>query len=195
MTREIRTFVGIPVEPTDSIRWILDELSHIGGVKLVAGDTMHITLKFLGDTLHDQVDHLSQLIKRATEGQQAIDIRLTGLDAFPNRERPSIVWAALTGAEPIITMANTLMDLLEPEGFAREERGFTPHLTLARVRAERRGSRMRIPEAVLELLREHQDTDFGTARLDKVVFYKSVLSDSGPTYTPLTTVSLDPPRS
>lgn len=193
MTQHIRTFIGIPVEPTEPLRRSLDELHTMGrGIKPVAAHSMHITLKFVGDTPQDRVARLSELIQQSIAANQpAIDVKLRGLDAFPNRQRPSILWAALVGAEQLVEIAESLNRLFEPEGFAREGRTYTPHLTMARVRAQRQGSRSVIPERVLDLLDEHRETDFGSIRVGEVVFYQSVLKDSGPIYTRLITVPLD----
>lgn len=168
------------------------EFAAIGrGVKTVERDTMHITLKFLGDTAQSRVERVAEIIAARTAHIAARSIPVRGLDAFPDRERPSIIWAALQDADVLTTLASDLDAALEPEGFACEGRSYTPHLTLGRVRAIKGPSRSRIPDGVMQLMSQHAETDFGTIRLGEVVLYESVLSDSGPTYTRLATSKLD----
>lgn len=191
MSSSIRTFIGIPVQPPAALSSVIDRIHDLGrGVKPVSSETMHITLKFLGDTPYSSVARLTDLIASVATKTKRLSVQLTGLSAFPDTARPSIIWAALQGAEEITSLAAELETALEPEGFAREGRTYTPHLTLARVRSLQGKSRSQIPPGVLELLDEHAETDFGSVTLDKVNFYESRLSDAGPTYTCLATVPL-----
>jgi 2'-5' RNA ligase len=191
MPDTIRTFIGVPVTVPSRLATVWQELATLGrGVKPVDSDSTHITLKFLGDTSPPQVDRIAAIIAEHANTVTARDTVVRGLNAFPNRQRPAIMWAALEGTADLVTLAGSLETALESEGFAREGRAYTPHLTLARVRAIKAGSRSQIPDGVMELMAQHADTDFGTVRIDKVVLYQSVLSDAGPEYSRLATVKL-----
>lgn len=191
MPDTIRTFIGVPVTFPSKLATVWQAFAALGrGVKSVDDGSTHITLKFLGDTSPQHVDQITAIIAEHATTVAPRDTVVRGLNAFPNRQRPAIIWAALEDTADLVTLAGSLETALEPEGFARERRAYTPHLTLARVRAIKAGSRAQIPDGVMELMAQHVDTDFGTVRIDEVVLYRSVLSDAGPTYSRLSTVKL-----
>ncbi len=180
----VRTFIGVPVAPTVELEAVLDELAKMGRtVKPVDAASMHITLKFLGDTPQTDVERLKEIVLEHAAAMPRLTLPLIGLDAFPNRDDPSVVWAAMSGTEPIRNLAEAIEAAVEPLGFARENRSYKPHLTLARVRAGRGG----IPQAGLTLLQEHATTTFGSVSLEEAVLYESKPGLGGPTYEPLAT--------
>lgn len=183
MPSTIRTFIGVPVAPPPALRRLCERVASFGrNVKAVDVDSMHITLKFLGDTPRDQVDEIAQLISASSAKMSTMSTSVHGLDAFPTRARPSILWATLARTDELKRLAADLEAKLAPLGFPAEDREYRPHLTIARVRAARKASRATIPEVILELLEEHATTDFGEVRFEEAVLYHSTLSDAGPTY-------------
>ncbi len=105
------------------------------------------------------------------------------MESFRTPERPNVVWAGLEGAQTLAALAADLETGLERHGFARENRPFVPHLTLARVKAKP-------PESLRDLLSRHAKTQFGTATIDRVELIRSELGPEGSRYTVLAAASL-----
>jgi 2'-5' RNA ligase len=184
MAKSVRAFIAVKVEAPRSLRAVISALGEMGGpVKAVDSDILHVTLKFLGDTDPRQLGDVGQAVQAAAAGRSAFQLRIAGLGAFPTPARPSVVWAGLEEAEPLVEIATDLETSLEALGFACESRPFHPHLTLARVRS-------RPPGELGALLRDQATRNFGSAKIDTVELMQSDLGPGGPRYTALARAKL-----
>jgi RNA 2',3'-cyclic 3'-phosphodiesterase len=184
MPELIRCFIAIKIPGFDPLRRVLKELAQMGrALKAVEPNNLHVTLKFLGDTDLNLIGEIGSLVEQAAESRQPCVVKVAGLGVFPHLARPSVVWAGLEGAETLAAIAADLESGLEEFGFARENRPFVPHLTLARVKA-------RPPESLRPLLSRHAKTEFGTATIDQVELIRSELGPEGPKYTVLASARL-----
>jgi 2'-5' RNA ligase len=136
---QIRAFIAI--ELPDAVKEDLSSLlkrlqpSKHPYVKWVAIDSIHLTLKFLGNIYPDQVPGLTESINSAARGVTAFQLKLGETGAFPNLQRPRVLWVSLTGDIKRVKLLQQNIDVaLSHFGFAREKRPFTPHLTLGRLK-------------------------------------------------------------
>ena len=148
-------------------------------VKWVKPELIHLTLKFLGEIEADAVEGIMGVVAQAAEGIGPFDVRVAGLGAFPPRGAPRVVWAGMEEDARLATLQQLLEAGLEPLGFPAENRPFTAHLTLGRVKDPRHAGALRT------LVEAEASADFGTQRVAEILLMQSVLSPSGPTYTPL----------
>ena len=170
MSDSIRAFVAVKVPVLPSLRCVLSPLAAMKWpVVAVSADEFHVTLKFLGDTSSDLLEAIQQQTAQAVAEQPPFVLRVEGVGAFPNAERPAVLWAGLKDAEPLVTLAARLEAAMEPLGFTRESRPFHPHLTLARIKG-------RPPRELFDLLRHHAETHFGTVEIQAVEVIRSDLS-------------------
>ncbi len=177
----LRTFFAIKIAPTPDLRRIHSRLGELGDrFQPVGLDNLHVTLKFLGDTLESQVPEICTVAKRIVDGLGATHVRLMGLGAFPNLRRPSVVWVGLDQAEHLCRLAADLDRALAPLGYALESRAFQPHLTLLRIKT-------RPPEQLFSLLSDEKESEFGLVPIDEVEYLQSEL---GARYTKLATFTL-----
>jgi RNA 2',3'-cyclic 3'-phosphodiesterase len=135
----IRSFIAIelPENVKETVALIIKRLrpAQHRYVKWVAPDGTHMTIKFLGNIYSSQIPQITDIMKTAAGKVPPLDLRLGGLGMFPNEQRPRVIWVALEGnTEPLATMQREIEQALAPLGFAPENRAFTPHLTLGRVR-------------------------------------------------------------
>lgn len=108
------------------------------------------------------------------------DLAIESLGAFPTASRPRVIWAGLgRGLEPLTDLAGRVEGALADVGFASEDRPFSPHVTLGRVREPRRDARL---EAAV-LAGAH--VPFGTVAVGRVSLMQSQLSPRGARYTEL----------
>ena len=155
--------------------------------KWVEEQNLHLTLQFLGDVDAQKTASLTGNMQNALDGFPAFCLRLGGLGFFPNARRARVFWAGITGdlaslqrLHEQVQKANLL------SGFPAEERDFSPHLTLARLRSNRGLS------ALLKAVEELGESaaDLGELSVTSVDLMKSELSRRGPTYTILAAVKL-----
>lgn len=181
-----RAFIAVDLPPMRSLEALLGELkAGSPGLKVVAPDHLHVTVKFLGDTEDALAPEILEAMREACRGVPAFDLRVEGVGAFPNLHRMSVLWVALEGAEPLAQIARALDAGLVDFGYPREKRPWTAHVTLARVRG---GGGLDRARAVLGSRAEER---FGEVRVDEVRLKKSVLGPQGPAYTTVGAVRLE----
>ena len=152
-------------------------------VRWVRPEGLHVTLKFLGSVAPPRLQQVYETLATAVAGQPALRVRLRGLGAFPNWRRPRVVWVGLHG-DGVVELARCIDAALVPLAFEREQRAFTPHLTLGRVNSLRGWAR------VEEVCKAHLDDDFGESDISVVTIYRSALQRGGAVYTALWTIPL-----
>ncbi len=135
---QIRSFIAI--ELTDELRRRLGQLEanlEAGGryrAKWVKPESIHLTLKFLGDVAADRIAGIGEAISEAARGIPPFSLEVAKLGAFPNLDRVQVVWVGIGGElDKLGRLQERLESNLEPLGFAPEKRVFRPHLTIARL--------------------------------------------------------------
>ena len=178
---KLRLFIAIeiPAEVRRRLAEIEKELmASDADVKWVPEGNFHATLKFLGYVDEDRVEQVSRAVESAAKDSSAFEAALSGVGAFPNPRRPSVVWVGITsGVEEMKALAAKVEDALEPLGFAREERPFSAHITLGRTRSPRNADKLR---EIIERLREE---NAGRFEVEGVALMKSDLRPTGPVYS------------
>jgi len=149
-------------------------------VSWVKRGNIHLTLKFLGDIGANQIESINSVLQGVAESHSSFDMNLTGIGVFPELRRPRVIWIGITrGAEQAIQLAEAVSNSLQPLGFQPEKRGFTPHLTLARIR-----NPVNL-QNVSSKFTQYDNLDIPTLKVDEIVFIRSQLHPQGSIYTPL----------
>lgn len=119
-------------------------------IRWTAADALHLTIAFLGEVPEDRLPELEQAGDDVASQAEPFTLRLRGLGAFPNLGRPRVVWVGI-GAQPALDALHArLTARLAPLGFPPEQRPFSAHLTVGRVRADAAPARLRGLEALAE---------------------------------------------
>jgi 2'-5' RNA ligase len=137
----------------------------------------HLTLKFLGNIEIHRVADLSAAAERATAQLTSFSIIIEGAGAFPPNGQPRVIWIGIKDPSGHLEeLQNHLEDECKVAGFAREERKFSPHLTLARIRN---------PKGARELALTHQKMGFEPVemKVTSLNVFRSELSPAGSKYT------------
>lgn len=105
----------------------------IPGARWVAAEQIHLTLAFLGEVEEATGERLTAELSRIHS--QAFKLRFAGTGCFPDRRRPRVLWVGLE-PEPLLTkLVNQVRSAVLACGIPQEERPFSPHITLARLKA------------------------------------------------------------
>ena len=189
----VRTFVAVLL-PDEIRRRLAQEVDalrrHASGVAWVATDNLHITVKFLGGVDETRLGEVAAALQRGAN-VPAFEVDIRGLGAFPTASRPRVLWAGAPGPPAFTQLAEGIDQALVALGFPPEGRGFTPHVTLGRVREPRRDV------ALTEALEAAAARPFGALRVERVSLMRSDLSPRGARYSELAAVPLpasEPPR-
>lgn len=181
-----RTRTFIAVDPGGEIRKsaaaLQQQLARTGaGVKWAAPEGMHVTLLFLGEVDDRELVDVCRAVKDVAKREPPFPLRVAGVGAFPTPRRPKVVWAGITdGADQLHRLYTVLEEKLLALGcYRKEERAYTPHLTLGRVKGEPDGA------ALAGELPKHRTWDGGQAVVDELLVMGSELMPDGPEYTVL----------
>lgn len=136
----IRAFVAIEL-PNEVKAQLAEEQKDLGagltGIKWVAPDGIHLTLKFLGNVADARLADIKSGLAQAVVGIEPFALRVEGRGAFPNSRRPEVVWLSVGGQTARLTeLFRNVENAMTELGWAPEPRAFSPHLTLGRVRRE-----------------------------------------------------------
>lgn len=141
-------------------------------------ENLHITLRFLGEVDDTRVAELGGVLDEAAAGVSRFDLGIRGLGAFPTLTRPRVIWVgAGEGADALRTLAGRVESALARVGVPPEDRPFSGHVTLGRIREPRRDP------ALAATLATQAGTHFGTLTVDRVCLMRSDLSPRGAHYT------------
>jgi len=172
------TAIDLPEDVRDRLERLLAPLrptAHLGWSPVY---NLHITIKFIGEWAVQDLDKLEKALHGART-RSPIPIHVQGLGWFPNPHHPRVFWAGVRGGPELSQLAQDTESALEPLAIAREEREFSPHLTLARIKQP-------VP---LQLLRQAvadlESVDFGAFQADRFCLYRSQPGPAGSIYTKL----------
>jgi len=182
MPEPIRSFIAFDInsESTlEKIATIQNLLTKTGAdLKLVEPKNIHITLRFLGNITPNTAEKIFEEMKKI----QFIpfNVKICGTGAFPNPRYPRVVWAGITeGADQLRSIFNQLEPRLQGLGFSPDPKGFSPHLTIARVKSGRNKTEL------ARFLNENASYEFGTVHADCLRLKRSDLTPKGPIYSTL----------
>jgi RNA 2',3'-cyclic 3'-phosphodiesterase len=155
----------------------LRQLAPSAGASWSRESNIHLTLKFLGNVLATQIDIVSAAGTRAVAGLQPFTLRIQGTGSFPQRGTPRVLWIGINdGSGKLQTLQARLEDECAAARFAREDRAFHPHLTLARLKQV---------EDAGALAAAHRALPFAaiTLPVEELCLFRSELSSKGSRYT------------
>ena len=187
----IRSFIAIdlPQDTREKLAAIQEQLKRSrAGVRWVKPGSIHLTLKFLGNILPEQVDEIAAAVGQLARDEPPLTLCAAGLGGFPSRRKPRVIWVGLQGeVERLVNIQAGLEKALEPLGFEREGRGFSPHLTIGRVKDRHR------LESLIEVMSTGEMPEFNSFDANEIILYKSDLRPTGAIYTKLHRMPLAAP--
>ncbi|MBL8154271.1 MAG: RNA 2',3'-cyclic phosphodiesterase [Anaerolineae bacterium] len=169
-----RLFVAIDLP--DPVKDDLTELCYgIRGVRWVKREQLHLTLRFIGDVEDDLLDTLSDALGQVRAAP--FSFQLQGVGQFPPRGAPRIIWTGVKAPPDLKRLHGQIESVLQPLGIDPEDRPFSPHITLARLK-EAPAS-----ESLRQFFGRHVHFKSAPIPVSRFVLYSSLLAPEGPTYT------------
>ncbi|MBM4024432.1 MAG: RNA 2',3'-cyclic phosphodiesterase [Planctomycetes bacterium] len=176
--------IDIPEEIRAELADLQKELAqqvdiHKGDVKWVEPESMHLTLKFLGEVPDPQIVEICNIAKDVASRHEAFDFAVREAGSFGGRSARVLWMGAGLDCPALLELQQELEEELAEAGWPKEGRQFSGHLTLCRIRNSKAG------EKLGRMVEQYKDYDLGTVRAASIVVYESRLTPQGPMYTPL----------
>jgi 2'-5' RNA ligase len=154
----------------------------------VQPSSIHLTMKFLGDTDEHLIEPLREAIERAMPSHGAVHMPIERLGVFPRLLRPRVLWIGPSeqweqsdDAKRLTALHRAVENCCQSVGFAPEGRPLSPHLTLARVKEGER----HVGQALAESGAMDRPVSLGLLAVESIVLMKSELRPTGSVYTKL----------
>lgn len=189
----MRVFVGIDLDDeirTKIARLLAGVCGFAPGARWVRPESLHITLKFIGE---QKLEHVAAITERLqlVKGERA-EIRFAGHGFFPTAKAPRVFWIGIQAGPELVELASSVDFTLAELQIPREDRPFSPHLTLARGGAGSGSPKWRKGDGPNSAFAELQkrlaamsEIDFGTMTAREFFLYQSQLSPGGSKYSKL----------
>ncbi len=174
----MRTFIAIdlPEEIRGELaRWQRTLAPICPDARWARPEGIHLTLKFLGEISADQVSQVTNSLK-GFGPIEAFKVEVRGFGFFPDAKRPRVLWAGVTAPDALAALATRVEEAMEKLGFAREQRDFNPHLTLARFKEPRPRPKL------VEEVEKHREASLGSFEVREFFLFESVLKKPSAEY-------------
>ncbi len=178
MANTIRSFIAIKL--SEDIRSVLkdiqDQLKAINcSIKWIEPKNLHLTLKFIGNIEINKLNAVKEIMKMIPSNNTLI--QLDSIKVFPNIKKPRIIWVGVTEKTPmLINIANYLNETLSTIGIPKEEKAFTPHITIGRVKTSKNLHELIKCMEQISIPKETKQM------VTNITLFKSTLTPTGPIY-------------
>jgi 2'-5' RNA ligase len=178
----VRAFIALRLGDAveEAIAAFIDKIAeHHSGVRWVRRANLHLTLRFLGAAVDSaMLPVLGEALAQIAEETCPFDVAAYGTGVFPNFARPRVVWIGLTGSR-LMQLAQRVESAVVRCGFEHEQRPYSPHLTIGRVRD------LHGLAAVRRMLNDAAQREFGSSRIGSLILYRSILGRDAARYEEL----------
>jgi 2'-5' RNA ligase len=178
----LRVFIAVKVDEASlvaRVKQLQEDLERAGlKAKFVEPENLHITLRFVGEIPAEKVEALRQKLREVRYKRFSMLVR--GVGAFPSISHPRVIWLGVDEGSAelsqLASLVSHVVDSLKLGSQQGSEESFTPHLTIARLKAPPPPEARRIMENLAEAV-------FGRQDVDAFYLFKSDLTPRGPIYT------------
>jgi 2'-5' RNA ligase len=178
----VRCFVAVelPEALKEPIASRTEKLRKSGAdARWVRAENFHLTLKFLGSVPEEMLPELREALAGATRPHARFRLGFRGAGVFPSRKRPRVVWVGTHDSERLVDLQRDVEAAMEALGFEAEKRPYSAHLTIGRLKSQKRR------DFLLRALDELVDESFGHFDVTEVALMKSTLKPGGAEYSRL----------
>ncbi|MCM8797431.1 MAG: RNA 2',3'-cyclic phosphodiesterase [Candidatus Omnitrophica bacterium] len=187
----MRTFIAIAFPETirDYLKEVLERLKATGAdVKWVSPENIHLTLKFLGEVDAEKTEKIALIMETIAKDTPCFRMSLSSLGAFPKIDYPRVIWMGVDkGGKECKEIAMVLEDKIAKLGITRQDRPFSSHITVGRLRSYTHRERLiqELRNPTIPATGKNPEFSVG-----QITLFKSTLTPAGPIYEPLKTVNL-----
>ena len=153
-------------------------------VKWIRPELIHLTLKFLGEVKDGKIAEVCDIVGKAAAEHEGFDLDVVKVGCFGGISA-RVLWAGIGQEnEHLQRLQEDIEGALAKSDWPAENRKFTGHLTLCRIRNSKAGIKL------AQLAKNYEDLQLGSVLIDSVCVYQSQLTSQGPVYTVLSRTAL-----
>jgi RNA 2',3'-cyclic 3'-phosphodiesterase len=182
-----RLFAAIKIHPSPEFLKTYNSLKN--GLKFcritwVKPESIHVTLKFFGETEEKRIPEISRVLKEAASRHQPFASELVNVGIFGSSYSPKVIWFGIENAEPLKNLGNDVLKSCEAIGWEADRQNFVPHLTIGRIKD--------VPDKHLfqKMIDEHKKARMQEFSVREFHLYESILNREGPIYQVVETYTL-----
>ncbi len=187
----IRSFIAVEIEDQEVLSKIIkikDSILELGlDAKPVEDENIHITIRFLGETTLTTLNEIKNILNGLANIVRPFIISIRGIGAFPNALRPRVIWIGISEGFENLALIRRYIDneiIRLKLDVHEDEHGFSPHITIARVKSLRNINRF------VEFYQSYKDFELGKSPVSKIKLKQSTLTPRGPIYRDIHVVNL-----
>ena len=177
-----RVFIAIRIEPGNEFMKMFSTFRTAlknENIKWTEISNIHITLVFLGDTHENRVKEIDNLLAEICSGIRSFNLELSGAGVFRSMNDPRVLWAGISRSTELDVLHKKVTSGLKETGTLMEERPYSPHLTLGRIK------RINNIEVLSDIIGKYRNKEIQKNIVTEITFYESILRPEGPIYKPV----------
>ena len=180
----VRSFIAvdIPEEVKKELALLINFFQKAeADIRWAKTENLHLTLKFLGEQTDQQIEKIKQSLEEIAVVQKSFQIRLSKLGGFPAIDHPRVLWVGVEqeGGDLLVDLVEKIEFAMITLGFEQEEKSFSPHLTLGRIKS---GKNL---QKLVKIVKETLFSSAYSVAVNQLILYKSILGREGSVYQPL----------
>ncbi|MDO8536490.1 MAG: RNA 2',3'-cyclic phosphodiesterase [Candidatus Omnitrophota bacterium] len=181
----MRAFIAIELSPEikDSLAQVQSHLKYSAAdVKWIENSNVHLTLRFLGDITEEKCEEIKSMLDEISKSSKSFEISTGDIGAFPNINYPRVIWVGLDkGTIESVALAKKINNELLKTGFQKEQRPFSAHLTIGRVRSPKNKEALEKKIVASNSLPPTPNSQL----ISSIALFQSTLTPKGAIYTKL----------
>lgn len=177
-----RTFVAISIIPDEGLKDITGKLRKALKDERISWPdegNIHITLAFLGDTPDSRIPLIKEAIAVICNNHSRFGLAIRGIGVFRSQSDPRVIWAGVDAIEKLNSLRHDVAEALRKLEVPIDDRKFSPHITLGRIKNIKDAAKLN------SLVEQYALTEFQNTEISELVFYESILMQTGAVYRPL----------
>ncbi|NOZ47490.1 MAG: RNA 2',3'-cyclic phosphodiesterase [Chlorobi bacterium] len=183
-----RVFIAIKIDLEHNVLSALQNIKTTLGnekIRWVNYANMHLTLKFLGDTEEETIIDIYEAMQNSEISQiPAFKLELESIGLFKSIYKPRVIWIGIKSSDYLEKIFKELQNALQNLNIKREEKKFSPHLTIGRMKY------IYNTQVLQSVLNDYKKTVFQVTEINKIIVYESILQKTGPVYNELYHINL-----
>jgi len=187
----MRTFIAIPFNQeliqkmTETRKELKTGIKR--GVTWADPSKTHLTLKFLGEIDVNQVVEINKVLAAVCRDSSSFEIFCNGIGCFPNLQQPRVIWIGIKHESKLFDLQLLIENACYSAGLPKEEKKFSPHFTLGRIRENLPSSDLEFLQGVAKIEQERPPVGL---TVDQIILFKSQLFQTGPVYSQISAFKL-----
>jgi RNA 2',3'-cyclic 3'-phosphodiesterase len=174
-----RLFAAVKIQPSAKFLKTYNSLKtglKFAKITWVNPESIHVTLKFFGETMDNRIPDISRVLKEAAGSHEPFVSELVNVGIFGSSYSPKVIWFGIDKAEPLKELGIDVLQAVEKIGWEQDRQNFVPHITIGRIKD--------IPDKQLfqRIINEYKKTWMQAVSVQEFHLFESILRPDGPVY-------------